>query len=132
MKNFIDWEKLTDLSQGNVDIEISLLEKTTKLFEEGGELAQAVLHYNGSKNVSASAGDTKEDVLEEACDVLNVTLDIIISLGFTPEEAEAMFSKKLDKWASKVNDAKDNEILALTRYNEPERPESWMAKLKFW
>lgn len=108
MRNFIDWNKITDLSQGNEDIEISLEQKIVKLFEEGGELAQAALHYAGSKNVSASAGGTRDDVLEEACDVLNVTLDIIISLGFTHDEAEAMFSKKLSKWQSKVQKAKEN------------------------
>lgn len=104
--NFIDFKRVERLSAGNTDIEVSLEQKIIKLFEEGGELSQATLKYIGAKNVSASAGQTKDHVLEECCDVLNVTLDIINALGFTTEEARTMFDKKLDKWESKVEACK--------------------------
>lgn len=105
-RDFIDYERVERLSAGNTDIEVSLDQKVIKLFEEGGELAQATLKYLGAKNVSASAGQTKEHILEEAMDCMNVILDIVNSLGFTSEEAEAMFTKKLDKWESKVEACK--------------------------
>lgn len=101
-KNFIDFERVERLSQGNTDIQVTLEQKVMKLFEEGGELSQAMLKHVGGKNVSASAGATKEHVLEEACDILNVTIDIINAMGFSTEECKAMFDKKLDKWESKV------------------------------
>ena len=103
MKNFIDWKKLTLLSQGNTDINIPLELKVMKLSEEVGELSQAALKQIGANNVSASASHSADAVLEEACDVLNVTLDIIISMGFKRKEVENMFSTKLDKWERKVN-----------------------------
>ena len=107
-KKFIDWKRLEKLSAGNVDIQVSMAEKGLKLSEETGELSAELLAYIGSKNVSASSniGNFKEltnAVLNEAMDVLNVTLDIINSLGVTDEQARDMFDKKLDKWESKVN-----------------------------
>lgn len=111
-KQYIDWKRLEQLSQGNVDIEVSLLEKGMKLTEETGELAAEILAYSGSKNVSASSStkDIKMAVLNEACDVLNVTLDIINSLDVTDDEAKTMFTKKLDKWESKVNKILEEKI----------------------
>ena len=79
--------------------------KVIKLAEETGELAQAFLKYNGSKNVSASAGGAPIDVIEEAGDCINVAMDIINAMVFRhPElkqEAKEMFSAKLDKWERK-------------------------------
>lgn len=108
MKNFIDYERLEKLSLGNTDIGISLERKMMKLYEEGGEMAQAMLKYLGSENVSASTDgkDAKALVLEEGCDVLNVLLDIFNAMEFTTEECRAMFDKKLDKWESKVTASK--------------------------
>jgi len=98
-QHFIDYDKLEKISALDKDVDVR--DKIMKLYEEGGELSQAVLGYIGSKTTSKSAGDTKEDVLEEACDVINIAIDIINWLGVSDEEAAQMFNKKLDKWASK-------------------------------
>lgn len=98
-KDFIDYEKMGKLSYGDSDVLLS--NKVIKLSEESGELSQAYLKFAGCKNVSASAGDGRLGILEESCDVINVTIDIINSLGYTSEEVKAMFDKKLSKWESK-------------------------------
>ncbi len=107
--DFINWVKLDLLSQ--IDSDISLDDKAHKLGEEYGEFLQSLLKYKGSKNVSASVDeDTKEHLLEELCDVINVSIDIINSLGFSNEESMNMFDKKLNKWkmkAIKYSDKKD-------------------------
>lgn len=108
-KNFIDWELLSLLSQ--IDAGVSLDNKAHKLGEEYGEFLQALLKYNGSANVSASAsGEEKQHLLEELCDVLNVTLDIINFLEFEQRDVEDMFSRKLNKWANKAIQYGDDEL----------------------
>ena len=100
-KKYIDWKLLELLSK--IDSNVSLDDKVHKLSEEHGEFSQALLKYKGSKNVSASAsGNEKEHLLEELCDVLNVTLDIINTLGFSDKDVEDMFSRKLGKWGNKA------------------------------
>lgn len=99
-KHFIDFDRLEVLSFN--DKSVSIDDKAHKLGEEHGEFLQALLKFKGAKNVSASANDaTKEHLLEELCDVLNVAIDLINSLDYSDEEVEAMFNKKLDKWSSK-------------------------------
>ena len=102
-QNYIDIERLHDLSV--VDNGVSLQNKIIKLFEEGGELSQEVLSFIGSPNASKSAEGTKESVLEEACDVINVIMDIVNTVA-DDEESEQfvvdIFSKKLDKWEYKT------------------------------
>jgi len=100
MQNWIDTERIEKLSE--MDKKVPLHNKVIKLQEETGELAQAYLKYSKSSNVSASASGSKTDVLEEACDVINVAIDIINNLGLTNEEKEKMFSSKLDKWERKM------------------------------
>jgi hypothetical protein len=104
--NYIDFDRVIKLSYIDNDI---LSNKVIKLSEECGELSSAYLGYSNSKNVSASAGKDKLDVLEESCDVINVAMDIINSLGFTSEEVKMMFDKKLSKWEIKQDRKKDKE-----------------------
>jgi NTP pyrophosphatase (non-canonical NTP hydrolase) len=99
-KNFIDYELLEFLSAS--DAGVALHNKVIKLSEETGEVSQAYLGVSGSKNVSKSSSATYEGILEECCDVVNVAVDIINSLGFPDEVVKAMFDKKLNKWKSKV------------------------------
>lgn len=106
VKNFINFKRLEKLSKGSIDSNISLTEKMVKLFEEGGELSQAVLKYVGSPTSSASGGETKEHVLEECMDSLNIILDIINYFEFSQEECVLMFDKKLDKWENKIKSHK--------------------------
>ena len=102
-KNFINFDKLEELSKKE---RVNLDEKIIKLFEEGGELAQAILAYKGCPTASASGN--ADDILQECCDVMNVVLDIVNFMEFTSEEAEAMFNKKLNKWESKQNALSSN------------------------
>ena len=114
MKNFVNWEKIHILSK--IDAGVSLDDKAHKLGEEYGEFLQALLKYKGANNVSKSAdGATKEHLLEELCDVMNIAIDIIDYLGFTDEEAAKMFDKKLNKWASKAEKYSDSHLIELVQ-----------------
>jgi NTP pyrophosphatase (non-canonical NTP hydrolase) len=99
-KNYVNYDRIANLSVS--DNEVPLVNKALKLSEEVGEFSQAMLKHLGSKNVSASAGNKKENVLEELCDVINIAVDIINAMGFTDEETSKMFEKKLDKWEAKT------------------------------
>lgn len=105
-KNFIDYELLERLSEADKAVDLPM--KMIKLQEEVGELAQAFLAHNKSKNASKSAqsGNTRLDILEECSDVLNVTIDILNAHAFTDEEVKEMFDRKLQKWLSKTAIAK--------------------------
>lgn len=102
-KNFIDYELLERLSESDESIDVAM--KLIKLQEEVGELAQAFLAHSKCNNSSKSAKskNTKLNILEESCDVLNVTIDIINAYKFTDKESKKMFDKKLNKWKSKTN-----------------------------
>lgn len=105
MTNYIDAERVQKLS--DKDSVVPLYQKVIKLSEESGELAQAFLKFDGSKNTSASAKGKVEDVLEEAVDCINVTMDIInvLTKGNPALElyTKQLFQKKLDKWEAKQN-----------------------------
>lgn len=75
----------------------SLLERTVKLQEETGELAQAVLiaaKLSGSQYKTSS----KEAVKEESVDVILVALSIFFFEGGTPQELETLLKTKSAKW----------------------------------
>jgi len=117
-KNYINYDRIELLT--TLDSDIPLVNKALKLSEEVGEFSQVMLKHIGSKNVSASAGDNKEDVLEELCDIINISVDIINAMGFTDEEASKMFEKKLDKWEAKSQsiyevllESEDNHMLTI-------------------
>ena len=103
MVDYINTQRIEDLSVG--DNQVPINQKVIKLGEEAGELSQAFLKMDKAKNVSATAGDAVEGVLEEACDVLNVTIDIINALTKDSPELEeyvrTTFERKLDKWENK-------------------------------
>ena len=102
-KNFIDFELIEKLSAKDSLETVPMSNKIIKAQEEMGELSAAFLKFIGSKNVSASQNNKgKDDVLEEACDVINVVIDIINNLDYTDLEVREMFSKKLAKWERKT------------------------------
>lgn len=74
----------------------SLLQRSLKLSEETGELAEAVLSYTGAHGCGYK-GLTSEDVAEEAVDVAQIALSIAL-MYLTEEGVEAMLDKKLEKW----------------------------------
>ena len=81
----------------------SLVERTLKLSEEVGEVAQAVLSYSnacgcGYKNKS------KEDIIEECLDVI-IVASAIISQNYDNkidiENIKKIYHEKLEKWKDK-------------------------------
>ena len=74
-----------------------LLEKTIKLQEEVGELAEAVLIH---KKASGSQYKARKSlsIEKEAVDILLVTLDIFFSLSPDLDLLEDLLSKKSRKW----------------------------------
>lgn len=71
--------------------------RSLKLFEEGGELAEAVLAQYKEAGM-AYKNLTKDDILQESCDVIIVALSIAFGAGFTVEDIEAGLEKKAEKW----------------------------------
>jgi hypothetical protein len=103
MIDYIDFKKVEEISYGERHLSLPL--KALKANEEGGEFAQEVLAYIKSPNASKSAEGTVEAVLEEACDNINVFMDIINHLTRDKPELEEYvretFDRKLNKWAAK-------------------------------
>jgi len=106
MINYIDDKWIEQLSKN--DLHLPLYQKVIKLQEEVGELAQAYLAHVDSPNKSKSVDGTISDVIEELCDVINVSMDIINWITFEDEELQIltkiMFAKKLKKWEDKQHD----------------------------
>lgn len=99
-KTLVDFEEIQNLTQ--IDKK-TLTERTLKLSEEVGEVAQAVLSYTnacgcGYKNKS------KEDVVEECLDVI-IVASAIISQSYDNdvdiENIINIYNKKLNKWREK-------------------------------
>jgi len=95
--NFEEIQKLTSIDKK------SLVERTLKLSEEVGEVAQAVLSYSnacgcGYKNKS------KEDIIEECLDVI-IVASAIISQNYDNkidiENIKKIYHEKLEKWKDK-------------------------------
>lgn len=80
----------------------TLTEKALKLAEETGEVASAVLIYEGAHGTEYRDPCTKEHIMEEASDVILMALSIPVLLGFDLEDVYEMMKKKADKWADKT------------------------------
>jgi NTP pyrophosphatase (non-canonical NTP hydrolase) len=75
----------------------TLTQKVAKLFEEGGELAKAILPFEGAYATNHRVVD-KRKLLEEAADVYLVNQSILYSLGFSDQEFEDMVFEKAQVW----------------------------------
>ena len=74
-----------------------LLERTVKLQEEVGELAEAVLiHSKASGSQYKKAAD--KDIESEIADILLVSLDIFFSLSKDTDLLAELLMKKCQKW----------------------------------
>lgn len=74
----------------------SLLQRSLKLSEETGELAQAVLSYEKAPGC-AHKNKTAADVAEEAIDVAQVALSIAL-MFLDSAGVEEVMDRKLAKW----------------------------------
>lgn len=67
-----------------------------KLFEECGELAQAVNKTIGMKSVGTS--DVRAEILEESADVIQIVFALLSRYDITYDELVAEVINKTDKW----------------------------------
>jgi len=110
----IDWELFKRCSQS--DKEVPIENKLLKVLEEAGELASIWLAYINSDNMSKSSFKQlqkgKDQIMEEALDVLLVITDIILNLKqelhLNDDEIATLFNKKIEKWVYKI---KMNQLL---------------------
>lgn len=79
-------EKFEMKGTNNEDMQFRL----NLLIEELGELAQAV-----------TKGKSKEEILEENIDLLNLVLGNFVSMGITPKEIDEAFWKKHERIMSR-------------------------------
>ena len=87
----------------------SLAEKGLKSFEEGGELAKAILPYVSAHGTSHRFV-TANKILEEVADVILVALSIAYDVGFDDDDVADMMKHKSDYWAelqSREDDLRD-------------------------
>ena len=93
--------EVSDLSKWTT----SLCNRILKLSEEIGELSQSYLKYSGSVNSSASGGQTKKELIEEATDVLIVILDVLNQIIESDKDQsifDEFLQKKAEKWRKKL------------------------------
>ncbi len=90
----MDLEKIQKLS---LEEKKNLLERTIKLQEETGELAEQVLIAHKSSG-SQYKKSSKDAIKEEAADVTLVALSIFFLEGGTPKELEKILKAKIAKW----------------------------------
>jgi NTP pyrophosphatase (non-canonical NTP hydrolase) len=77
----------------------TLSQKALKACEEVGELAKAILPYDGAHGTNHRFV-RKEDIIEEGVDTILCALSIIYSLGTSDEELEDMLIYKSGKWGT--------------------------------
>lgn len=90
-----------------------LSERSSKLFEESGELAQALNNYISIKGTEYKEDKTKLDVLEEGADTIQMVLSILFDIfeGHNPKVVFAKLLEKIDqkndKWEQKIKELGD-------------------------
>lgn len=85
--------------------EKTLYEFLAKLFEEAGEVAEAVLSATGAPGCGYK-NKTEKDILEEGCDVIIVASALLFSRGMTTKDLIETLHMKMDKWEEKLGPVK--------------------------
>lgn len=85
----------------------TIIEMALKGSEEMGELAEAILSYQNVPGCSYKKL-TKDDVTEEACDVLIVVLAILSRTKISQDKVKEIMNNKIDKWLKQA--MKNNNI----------------------
>lgn len=75
----------------------NLIQKTLKISEEQGELAESVLAYENAPG-SIHKFIEKERMLDESIDVILTAISIAYSLGYSHDDIEEMMQRKSKKW----------------------------------
>jgi NTP pyrophosphatase (non-canonical NTP hydrolase) len=78
----------------------TLSQKSSKLFIEGGELADAVLTHENAQGARHKIV-SKDKILDEVADVMLVALSIAYSLGYDDRDITSMMSDKAIHWSNR-------------------------------
>lgn len=78
------------------------MQQCIKLGEECGELSAAVLMNAGLKGTKMNKNAIRNNVLEECCDVVLVSVSMMRKGGYSMDEIRAMIDKKLNKWNKRL------------------------------
>jgi NTP pyrophosphatase (non-canonical NTP hydrolase) len=98
-----------DIQNINKMDDVGPTDRLCKLFEESGELAQAVNRTIGRKKNKMSEEDVIDLICEEAADTIQCTLSLIDTYGITYDDLIKMMNKKNKKWKSRwETDDKNN------------------------
>jgi NTP pyrophosphatase (non-canonical NTP hydrolase) len=73
-------------------------ERLCKLFEESGELAQAVNKKIGRKVVTESDDEVRDLILEEVADTIQCVMSLILTWDITYDELLSKIESKNIKW----------------------------------
>jgi len=76
-------------------------DRLCKLFEESGELAQAVNRTTGRKKNKMSEDEVIDLICEEAADTIQCVISLIDTYGITYDDLTKMMAKKNEKWKSR-------------------------------
>jgi NTP pyrophosphatase (non-canonical NTP hydrolase) len=89
---FVDIQRINKLDPATPS------ERLCKLFEESGELAQAVNKKIGRKKVTETDDEIRDLILEEASDTIQCVISLIDSWDITYEEVVEKIKSKNIKW----------------------------------
>ncbi len=78
-------------------------ERLCKLFEESGELAQAVNKKIGRKVVTETDDEIRDLILEEASDTIQCVISLIDNWDITYDEVVEKIKSKNIKWEKIIN-----------------------------
>ena len=81
-------------------------ERLCKLFEESGELAQAVNKKIGRKVVTETDEEVRELILEESADTIQCVISLIDTWEISYDELIQKIASKNIKWESVINKRK--------------------------
>ncbi len=81
-------------------------ERLCKLFEESGELAQAVNKKIGRKVANETDEEVRELILEEAADTIQCVISLIDTWEISYDELVQKIDSKNIKWESVINKRK--------------------------
>jgi NTP pyrophosphatase (non-canonical NTP hydrolase) len=99
-------EVYKDLQRINKLDPASPSERLCKLFEESGELAQAVNKKTGRKVVSETDEEIRDLILEEASDTIQCVISLIDSWDITYDEVVQKIKLKNIKWETIIQNRK--------------------------
>lgn len=82
-------------------------DRLCKLFEESGELAQAVNRTIGRKKNKMSEDEVIDLICEEAADTIQCVISLIDTFGISYDDLIKMMKKKNKKWESRLGKIND-------------------------